>query len=262
MKTHLPCKILSVDWDYFFPDLAPFDWGHQESDLFIHELWSFRTHTRSYRTKKKAIDTVVPDPFYRQFWNATIDSRTRVPWMFVISEAHLDIVWLIRMIGSCNIVNFDQHHDLGYSSTKHTKGYIDSACWVPAMLGNGLLKKYELVYPQWRRKYPEVSDPHDVFDNLSQANCIYYSDKKNWVNRSFDIVFVCRSGAWAPPWSDKDWLSFIGGLEAINPIAWKQRTVLRKAGTSRKFDLRQATELAHSMEIAKKEAANLNKKTN
>src|SRR5262245_1982306 len=41
-------NLLSIDWDYFFfdksgyGDIALYDWGHQESKLYIEMLWEIR----------------------------------------------------------------------------------------------------------------------------------------------------------------------------------------------------------------------------
>jgi hypothetical protein len=28
-------KILSIDWDWFYPDSMPYDWGHNEENAMI-----------------------------------------------------------------------------------------------------------------------------------------------------------------------------------------------------------------------------------
>jgi hypothetical protein len=62
--------LISVDWDYFFPRLIEFDWGHSESSGLYYEIaWTTRISDISLVTKEDALDIMVPDPnLLKGFW--------------------------------------------------------------------------------------------------------------------------------------------------------------------------------------------------
>ena len=71
--------------------------------------------------------------------------------------------------------------------------------------------------------------------------------------REYDIVFVCRSGAWTPPWTDDKWITFVRELKMINPLVWRNKTVLRDSLTPREFDKEKTLELTKDLEAARKQ---------
>lgn len=253
MRNHPPYKVLSVDWDFAFPDLFPYDWSFKEAPFFINGLWHLRAGNRNLKTKEIAIEAVRPDEsLITGFWPKIINTHKHVPWMIVISETHLDIIHLLKMYHCCDVLNIDAHHDLGYDeSLEHN--IVDCSNWAAYALGLGLINNYRLRYPCWRREHPEGC-PESVKEIVKMAE---YGLPKFF--REIDIVFVCRSGAWTPPWSDDKWIEFIGGLREINPIAWKRRTVLRDADRAREFNEAEAMRNAKIFEEARKMAIAENK---
>lgn len=54
-------NILSIDWDYFFPDISEFDWSTNESNSFMFEaIWPLRADNIGYVSKRTAIEHVQP----------------------------------------------------------------------------------------------------------------------------------------------------------------------------------------------------------
>lgn len=252
MRRTPPYKLLSIDFDFFFPDLFHYDWGSSESSFFINGLWHLRAGNRNLKTKEIAIEAVRPDEtLLRGFWEKIIDTHKSTPWQIVISESHLDIMHLLKMYPACDVLNFDAHHDLGYEDT--CKNTIDCSNWAAYGLALGLINHYRLRYPSWRKEHPEGC-PKEVKELVKMAE---YGLPK--FIREIDIIFVCRSGAWTPPWSDDKWLEFINGLREINPIVWNQRIVLRNADLPREFDAKEAMRNADLFKIANDDAIADNK---
>lgn len=244
MRRTPPYKLLSVDWDFFFPDLFHYDWSFSECPLYINGLWHFRAGNHNLKTKEIAIEAVRPnEALLRGFWEKIIDTHKCTPWKIVISESHLDIVHLLKMYPDCDVLNFDSHHDLGYDDK--TKDIIDCSNWAAYGLALGLINHYRLRYPPWRKEHAEDC-PAEVKNLVKMAE---YGLPK--FVREIDIIFVCRSGAWTPPWSDDKWLEFIGGLRDINPIVWEQRIVLREADLAREFDAKEAMRNADLFKMAR-----------
>ncbi len=46
-------NILSIDWDYFFPDTSEYDWGHNENSIMLDFIWSTRCISRSLKDRTK-----------------------------------------------------------------------------------------------------------------------------------------------------------------------------------------------------------------
>lgn len=192
-------KVLSVDWDFFFPDIIPYDWGHREAPIFKEFLWSLRASNRNLFTKASALDEVRPTG-HDKFWERVITN----PSMLAITDSHASLFLILKQLalGPYHIVNFDQHHDLGYPPGDHP---LDCGNWAHLALkqrGRFLkTERYQLVYPQWRlqhkEKLPEVDSRVEVFYEIPEEL------------PNFDLVFICRSSAWTPSWADDEWLNFI-----------------------------------------------------
>jgi hypothetical protein len=226
-------KILSVDWDYFFPNLLGYDWGHREGDVRFQELlWFFRVYNRNMLTGKFAIDEVQPSRrrLYK-FWERVC---THAPKELVIVDSHQEIYDLCMFH---EVYNFDAHHDL------YDEGKLSCENWARLALINNHITKYVLIYPPWHRKL-ESNDKHlldlkgvEVFNRIPRG-----------FPHKFDRVFICRSSAWTPPWCDKSWLRFIGYWQ-IFPDLWNTRLTCDFVQKKRNVDFEHAKRLKE--EIAK-----------
>jgi hypothetical protein len=61
--------------------------------------------------------------------------------------------------------------------------------------------------------------------------------------QAYDIIFVCRSGAWTPTWADHKWLEFIHWWKDFDPEVWSERYHNDFAETPREPSLEQAHQL-------------------
>lgn len=205
-------KILSVDWDYFFPDSEPYDWGNFEPTedrvkLFMNNLvWRFRWSNvhccGPYIGDKVAIDHYVPNKkIITNFFDKVVKGE---PKKIVIADTHRDIVDLLKQFYSLNgkkieeVVNFDAHHDYGYNQEVR----LDCGNW--AKLCKKLYSKYTLYYPKWRKENKE--------GNIGKMR---FTPKYGLPRKAveFDVIFVCRSGSWTPPWADDDFILFVSQLQ-------------------------------------------------
>lgn len=220
-------NVLSVDWDFFFPDVWQFDWGHREEPLFLEVLWAVRPGSRSLETAEVAIDVVHPDEkLLDGFWEKVVGCS---PQLLVVVDSHADMHKVLGAWGGTKrLVNFDQHHDLGYASDM--TGTLNCGNWVTKAVQNGLLEKYELWYPPWRKGKPEGE-----IDGRVEPK--YGLPKKP---EKFDCVFICRSSAWSPSWSDDRWIEFVEYWKARAPRTWRMRLTCDFAQKVREPNLEQA----------------------
>lgn len=234
-------NILSVDWDYFFPDLSEYDWGANEDINYYYEMiWPVRYHDIGIISKERACDNVNPSG-HKDFWQKILTNSDIK--RIVITDSHKDIEILLCN-GYNSIWNFDQHHDMDDRVFNLT-----CANWVTAL--KVPLKKYHLVYPWWRAS--------TLIKDIPQ---LYFGPGPKVLEKirplpnpppNFDTIFLCRSSCWTPPWSDNEWIKFIDQLSSMFPTQWRNKISLEYVMKPRKFNINSAkqykelyeTELKH-----------------
>jgi hypothetical protein len=215
-------RVLSVDWDFFFPvpDADPqvwalYDWGHREAPFFITSLW--------YSRGSGFLINGLPLPGLsgeeKTFWNRFDLSQVGA---VQVAESHSQLVELISRRDE--IVNYDAHHDAGYGGRKYEDTFeVTCEDW-GRYAAESLNCQVKTVYPRWRK------DLHccDETEPESKKVEIVYDDGQP-DPESFDEVFVCRSGAWVPSWLDDQFDRFLkaSGLEIqeMEPLlerAWSE----------------------------------------
>ena len=178
-------KILSIDWDYFFPDSAWYDWGHAETVMYLNMAWQWRVNNRHIKTGKSALTEYVPT-IPKDFWNIV----TNDPMLFV-AESHAAIATL--PMNNSIVTNLDAHHDCGYGAND------DLECGNWAWWMKEHIKEYHLCYPAWRGDGEEAAyrrKPTTIIRELPAP-------------ADYDLVFVCRSGCWTPPWYDRQFRGWL-----------------------------------------------------
>lgn len=214
--------LLSIDWDFFMPDVAPYDWGHQESELFYEMIWGTRCSSVNLLTKQLAVDAVIPDKdLLHAFWPSTVSGK---PEQLFIADSHLDLYKVLEKIGPCLIDNCDAHHDFGYSDEFKD---VDCGNWALRAWEKGLNPSYRLFYPEWRRKSPENIPPWYPRDEEGDLLPIFHG--LNLAPNRYDFIFICRSSAWTPPWADPEWTKFIRFWDSpwsFGRNVWKNRVTL------------------------------------
>lgn len=229
-------RLLSVDWDYFFPDTAPFDWGHIENQFLMAMIWPLRVDGRNMVTGAGALEEMMPDEEkLGGFWERHIIER---PTALVIAESHSSMYNILNDIAvpgnGAEVVNFDQHHDIYYGS--YNAEEVDCSDWVAHGFEEKLIEHYTLVYPEWVTEEMLRARPHDYDDKVTVT-------QQEPEAQNYDIVFVCRSGAWTPTWADHKWLEFIHWWKDLDPDLWDGRFYNDFAETQREPTLEQAHHL-------------------
>lgn len=213
--------LLVIDWDYFFPrpdqakdshkhlnptgenayqTLALYDWSHKEADLWINAIWGIRAS--GFMTADKDLPTVSGwEGFAQRF---TLASNAEVFYgdsnmhagSFAINGKKFDSVWL-----------YDAHHDAGYKRGMSLKDFRKRnrySCedW---MLVHALHKaRLNWRWPQWLNN---ADGKHNPQTKGVKVDC--REDDGSTPPVTFDAVYICRSGAWVPPWCDDDFERFI-----------------------------------------------------
>jgi hypothetical protein len=226
-------NILSIDWDYFFPNNRIFDWQFQDNKLvYCETLWPIRWSNLSlFDHKIIAKDVYHPDP---QLLNGFLDKLliNSNPSILVLSDTHTDIQILINLFpAKVNIYNFDQHHDIYYGNKlPKRKAQLNCGNWVGYFLDR--IESYHLFYPPWRES------------NLEHTGKLLYTNSVSFTipesPPAFDTVFICRSSPWTPSWSDHKWIEFIEYFKTNHHILWNRKTALEYVLKPRPFNQKEA----------------------
>ncbi len=214
-------RLLVVDFDYFFPvpqrredPLAPlFAWAHFETPYHLGEAWEGRALAFLLRG--------LPLPEARG-WEGFWERFSFAPGarLFYADSNALAFHPRVRE-GVEEVVLFDAHHDAGYRPLGEEPACDD---WMVFYAQQGVALK--VFYPPWRdpAQEPEPQVP------LERA-----LDPGGRVEGVFHRAFLCRSGAWVPPWADGAFFRFLEAaplsketLEPLSPRPFDLKALKRR----------------------------------
>jgi len=203
--------MLSVDWDYFIC-VQRHNWGsYAESKRTINDLW----YKRYLQLKLNGEDiqrcfSLSPDA--DRFWERVrkifqIAKGTRA----YVSDSHAVAYDVARADGCDTVYLFDAHADLGYGGLSSLNFEVNCANWLGKLLKSGQVKAANVIYS------PYTKEQADDFPEQNQAYAIRYLSLEELEQSpetiAVDVVHICRSGAWTPPWYDGKFWQFVKRLE-------------------------------------------------
>lgn len=162
------------------------------------------------------------------------------------------------------IINFDAHHDMGYCEWARLNEMIkEGICtcdmWLCALLEWMPGVKVRVVYPDWLREETSINRqwkhlkerlPGHMLRNIELG---FFEDEDGSIS---DVVrkpretievrklFICRSGAWTPPWLDDQFVEFVREAEGYFGIDAEEFQEDTPAMTPRAFSMSDAENLA------------------
>lgn len=229
-------NLLVVDWDYFFPEAGPgnphwllYDWGHNEnSSLYYGFLWV----VRAAGFDRAGVPRPVTSGEEVGFWSRFNIARTAT---LFYAESNVAVVNR-KIYGGSRVSGlwlYDAHHDGGYKRTLEeiTKDqHVSCEDWTAFFhLKHGT--QLHVRYPRWKSWALEEPEPAVPLDRRV--------DDGGSPRVLFDRVFVCRSGAWTPPWLDQAFFRFLeacpaerrveldGDLHPVKVRDWDEADVAR-----------------------------------
>lgn len=207
-------RILSIDWDYFFPNSEPYDMGHSEhhGTELATLLWMNRAHCKNILTGENLLTTYVPT-IPSDFWKKILKNKPTI----YLAESHYRIWPLIENEMFAQVTSLDAHHDCGYKTLNMNKLYVDCSNWAAVGMKLARIGRMDLYYPSWRIIGSEGSIKGIGHHPTSTKHGLPEPAK-------YTKIFVCRSGAWTPPWWDQTFQNFIResecpveSLESVDP---------------------------------------------
>ena len=207
-------NFLVVDWDFFFVNplhngnvsdrtLLLYDWKHLEHPFFVNDIWSSRAHgfLMNDLPLPRATDF---DGFWDRFG---LDDA-----ILLVADSNL-YAGLLQpsSIGDPEherwnrIDLFDAHHDAGYKIRSMdeyiARGTVSCEDWMLEHARRGVTDLH-VHYPAWLTA-AFSADPEPAIEVDRRI------DDGQPVGVDYDAVFVCRSGAWVPPWCDDQFVEFV-----------------------------------------------------
>jgi len=244
--------VLSIDFDFFIKEDISYDWGHRENGLFIGPIWPIR----AMQLLSQGIDPLkdvglVEDP------SELPVSLKKLGWKFCkqsrlsIAESHASAYHALKYHTNLEIINIDAHHDICYGQDEK----LDCGNWIYMLAKEGRVKKVTIVYPLWRKSEHDAEMDSDYLSNESvkkltslgvEVDVVYGIDKTH--PRKVREVFIARSGAWVPPWTDDEFLQFISvwSLRTRIQTIWNYQSLDQ---FKREFDLEEVKKGAELMKV-------------
>ena len=209
-------NLLVIDFDFFFRNPMEagdtsdqafwlYDWGHAENRFYIEGniVWP----SRAYGFIKEGLNLPVvdvPDGFWDRF---TVTDDT--PLFVADSNAYAGLLYDQNGDPFHDVYLYDAHHDLYKFKTRkqvqdwHETGQ-DITCenWMYKHLMRG--SQLHWRYPQWLASGQDSADNVPPWVGLDAR-----MDDGKPLPVEIDTIFLCRSGAWVPPWCDEQFEEFM-----------------------------------------------------
>lgn len=209
-------RLLSIDWDYFFPrpgfeedkDFL-YDWGHREDIPFMtSSIWDIRA--ASFLRLGKPLPATSGAEL--QFWNRFKFSPDAVLYY---ADSHSQIYKPEVRVGITTVWNFDAHHDAYHKPSDIVKGKVVTADnWAVVLhLYHGVTIYTYL--PEWAEWMLEDKPKTEVNVQIDPGVPFH---------RVFNRVFLCRSGAWTPTWIEDNFWKFLESCPITKRVSLDQMT--------------------------------------
>lgn len=225
---------LSIDWDYFCRQprhlwhngvdekvgAQPITWGMRAALSLVHG-----SNLRNETSLSHA------DPPPGRFWRALkgLGMRFDEVQHIRVAESHKAAYEAFRGPDTANVtlVNFDAHHDLFYASKFAVSGLrkekADCGNWHLLTLLRYPKLRSVTVYPHWKgwsewKKTLGVLREHGskgekLVQILHQRTRANVWPRVKLPKGQVERIFICRSGAWTPPWHDQSFIRFVNEAE-------------------------------------------------
>lgn len=227
-------NVLSIDFDFWFPEKPEYDWGHRETPIFLEVVWPSRAISllaQDVDIRKEMACAESPEPSElkkhlesEKNWNFADDCSVSV------AESHASAYYAWEdLSGDVTVYHLDAHHDFGYGSESVES--LDCGSWIYHLAKKISIDRVKLVYPGWRENersavlnsnadFPPSSVIERMNSVLRGELDISYGVDSLPNDLDIDAVFICRSGCWVPPWFDRQFIDLIHSFYNGNMSIW------------------------------------------
>jgi hypothetical protein len=215
--------LLTVDWDYFIPFKKEWFFSYIENERNSLQLW-YKRYIMAKLQGEDLEKSVRASSERLEFWKSI---KNILPFYrgvkVFVSESHKFAYYLAKNFNCDRVISFDSHSDLGYSGLASLEFEVNCANWLGKLFKDDIIKEAMVVYSPYSLEKP--SD-FEEFINLYRIDFVFSVDKLP-KDSLISVIHIARSGAWTPPWLDKDFVRFVNSLGllyhevGISPREWK-----------------------------------------
>ncbi|CAK9331399.1 hypothetical protein [Thermoanaerobacter kivui] len=198
-------SLLTVDWDYFIPSKREWMASYAENEKNMTQLW-YKRYIKSALVRENLEETIKVGPIAKDFWNKVKKHFTFAKNVKIfVSESHKVGYYLAKNFNCVEVYSFDAHADLGYGGFSSLDFELNCANWLGKLLREDIIKKANIIYSPYTFEKP--SD----FEYINKAYWVsYYTSIESLPQDIFiEVIHICRSGIWTPPWLDGKFEKFV-----------------------------------------------------
>jgi hypothetical protein len=188
--------VLTVDWDFFVPEDPMWDIQHKEALFWLDPLWSL--------ARMNLIEEMITNGQECGFWDwvrswADIDGAA-----LFVSDSHSCAYPVVQ--NAKQVILVDAHHDCWPSKMLNV---VQAHDWLGYWLEQSPSRKAIWIHPDdaFHSAYPLPLNKINVVSEIPYK-------PKSMENVRLDVIHVCRSGCWTPPWLDQAFVDFLAEIEA------------------------------------------------
>jgi len=243
---------LTIDWDYFAIEREEWKWAHAETETYYGSVWEVRLALAKAQGLDLKESAKLDDPHPRDFWKTLRGLGYRFDDLceVIVGDSHQHGNKVFSRsncegpsLADTRLVNFDAHHDLTYNMAQFERdalrGNVTCENWLLMTHLTQLQLKSLIVFPPWKgmadwtRSFGDGGFPElDASLRRYTEPCVWPDPKVSEYAGNVEMVYICRSSAWSPPWHDAAFNDFVHGLkvpimtpfqESLSPLV--QRTI-------------------------------------
>lgn len=200
-------SLLSIDWDYFISAENQEITSSVENKRTIHDLW-YKKYFQYKSFGKDFEKSFFLSKDVDQFWNKIKqifrwDQQVRI----YVSDSHALSYKIAEKFEVDEVYLFDAHSDLGYGGLASLQFNVNCANWLGKLLQNRIIQKAYIIYSPFTKEKPEF------FNEINKAfNIQYLKFEDLYEGIKTNVIHICRSGAWSPPWLDGKFVEFVRAI--------------------------------------------------
>ena len=215
--------LLTVDWGFFVPEERLMWNEFVETKYSFNDKW-FDTFATAYAYNLDLEERIKTTGEEIGFWDR-LRSKFIIPnhVLIKVTESHVDAFDFARKYEVDRIFCFDSHVDLGSQSPKEIIDYSNAESnlnvyCVDWLGGYGVYCKYyrgqKIEINVIERSHSRGFGFNDEIKEDLNVNIVETEDEliSGEEKITVDLIHICRSGAWCPPWLDKNFSEFVNSL--------------------------------------------------
>lgn len=196
--------IVTIDWDFFVPENARLDMGHNETLFHINHMWHHRAHSW-YMGKLEPTKLINHNHKWKSFHKRLVKHFGLTgEEHVVVSESHLEAYNVCKMLEEdgedhIELVSFDAHTDL-YIEPDEVRKQKEIQCgnWLAMAIRDFDLEPYIVLPSHANVDLRKWSGKRSMGATITKR----HDFEKVIPKTKPAIIHICRSGAWTPPWAD------------------------------------------------------------